>query len=340
MAKTRLFDPGVKELIIQAVRDGESYEKVAQRFKVSKSGVGKLVKRFKRRGTVENAKSPGRPQKVGVRTKNLLIRLSKDDPRKTATTLLNDLKDRGLLDCSVDTVKRILRQANLFGRRPVKKPMISVKNRKARISFAKEHLNWEPKDWSKVLFSDESKFMLFGSDGIKYVRRPIGHRFDPKYQLPTVKHGGGNVMVWGCFSRDNIGPIHLIDGIMEQTQYKEIMEKIMLPHAKRVMPRGWIFQQDNDPKHTAKSVQKFFDAKKVRVLEWPSQSPDLNPIENLWEHLDRQLAGRKPSNKADLFKRLQDAWANISLEYIIKLIDSMPRRCQAVIDAKGYATKY
>ena len=125
-------------------------------------------------------------------------------------------------------------------------------------------MNWSREQWSKVLFSDESKFMLFGSDGIRYVRRPKSHRNDPKYQLPTVKHGGGNVMVWGYFNRDFIGPIHLID---EQKYVQDIIKDVMLPPAKDKMPRGWIFQQDNDPKHTSTLVKDFFKTKKIRLME-------------------------------------------------------------------------
>lgn len=85
----------------------------------------------------------------------------------------------------------------LFGAKPSKKPWISKKNVRARLKFAQEHAHWSVADWGRVLWSDESKYNLFCSDGIRYVRRPIGSRNDPKYQVPTVKHGGGSVTVWG-----------------------------------------------------------------------------------------------------------------------------------------------
>ena len=79
---------------------------------------------------------------------------------------------------------------------------------------------------------------MFGSDGIKYVRCPIGLRNGVKYQVPTVKNGGGSVMVWSCFSHDGVGPIYQVRGIMDQNMYKGIIKDIMLPHAKDKMLRG------------------------------------------------------------------------------------------------------
>lgn len=340
MGKAKAITIQLQELVIREVQRGSSHRVVANQFGVSKAGVTGIMKRFQQRGAVVIKKSTGRPKKTTVKQDRILIKLSKEDPRKSAIQLLTELREKYQVNVSVDTVKRRLRSVGLYGRRPAKKPLISVKNRIARVQFANKHIKWTSKDWSKVLWSDESKFLLFGSDGIKYIRRPVGQRFHPKYQLPTVKHGGGNVMVWGCFSRDTIGPLHRIEGIMDQVLYKDIVNKVMLPHAKEKMPRGWIFQQDNDPKHTARSVKDFFQAKKIRLMEWPSQSPDLNPIEHLWEHLDRQLKGRKPRNQTDLFKMLDEAWAQIDIKVLINLVDSLPQRCRAVIAAKGYATKY
>lgn len=340
MEHNKYLTEAVKALIVRASDAGKSNRTIASEMGIPRSTIGYTLKAFRERQHLKVMPKSGRPKSTTIRQQKAIVKASKNDPRKTAVLLQSEFRQSHQILCSVWTIRRLLRKNNLFGRRPVKKPLVSLKNRKARVKFAKDHLNWTTQQWAKVLWSDESKFNMFGSDGVKYVRRPIGHRNDPKYQLPTVKHGGGSVMVWGCFSRDCVGPIHEIRGIMDKEMYKGILQNVMLPHAKNKMPRGWIFQDDNDPKHTSLLVKNFKSQKKIRVLDWPSQSPDLNPIEHLWEHVERQMSGKKPSNKQQLFNNIKEIWENISLDVIIKLIDSMPRRCQAVIDAKGFPTKY
>ena len=115
----------------------------------------------------------------------------------------------------------------------------------------------------------------------------------------------------------------------------------MIPSVRRLFPEGdWIFQQDNDPKHTAHSVRALFRDMAIPVLPWPSQSPDLNPIENLWSILDYNLRNRRPQNKEELFQVLCDGWNALDRDLLTRLVDSMLRRIQAVIDNNGYPTKY
>ena len=238
------------------------------------------------------------------------------------------------------TVSRRLNDVGLFGRIGLNKPFISEKNRKARLQFAKEHKDWTTEDCQKVAFSDESKFNLFGNDGKQYVRRSKSARMDPKDCVSTVKFGGGNVKVGGIFSSSGVGPLVVVDGIMTAQVYKRILQDNVLQYASSNMGPDWVFQQDNDPKHTAEIVARWFESQNINVLQWPSQSPDLNPIEHLWGELKRRLRGQNVTNKAALLEILMSEWQNMPTILLQNLIASMPRRCAAVIAANGLTTKY
>lgn len=127
---------------------------------------------------------------------------------------------------------------------------------------------------------------------------------------------------------------------MDRFMCRDILRDVMLPYVEEKMPLRFKFQQDNDPKHSSKVLKQVFNDEQIPVLKWPSQSPDLNPIENLWEIVDRKLRTRTYSNKDDLLAGLQEQWVNLDMNIIDKLIESMPRRCQAVIDNNSYFTKY
>ena len=103
-----------------------------------------------------------------------------------------------------------------------------------------------------------------------------------------------------------------------------------------------IFQQDNDPKHTSYIARQWFAEKDISVLDWPSQSPDLNPMEHLWHHLKRQLAAypTEPRNMDELWERVVTEWEKIPAQVCMDLVESMPRRIAAVVEAKGGYTKY
>ena len=172
------------------------------------------------------------------------------------------------------------------------------------------------------------------------MRRPKGERLNPMYCKVTVKHGGGGIMVWGCFSGKGMGPIHHIDGIMDRFMYRDILQNLMLPYAENEMPLQYRFQQDNEPKRTSKICKEWLQNNRIQVLNWLAQSPDLKPIENLWEIVNMKINQENCKNKTDLFQTLKIAWKGIMLDTINNVMSSMPRRCAYVIQNKGFATKY
>lgn len=171
------------------------------------------------------------------------------------------------------------------------------------------------------------------------VRRRKGERFAEDCIVPTVKHGGGSVMVWGCFAGSKVGDIVKVEGRMVKEDYKKILEENVLESGKRLVKSRFIFQQDNDPKHKSKLCTNYLQTlerqKKLIVMNWPPQSPDLNPIELLWEELDRAVRKSQPTSLRDLWKILKTEWTNLQSTTLNKLILRMPRLCKAVIKSKG-----
>ena len=151
-------------------------------------------------------------------------------------------------------------------------------------------------------------------------------------------------MVWGCMTAGGIGYLTKIDGHLNADLYCEILRDELMKSLKYhdLGVGDIIFQQDNDPKHTSNKAKACMEELGLTMLQWPAQSPDLNPIEHLWSHLKRQLNGwsRQPAGMIELWERVEYEWENIPREVVEKLIDSMPRRVAAVLKAKGAMTNY
>ncbi len=167
------------------------------------------------------------------------------------------------------------------------------------------------------------------------------HCSSPVNTVPTVKHGGGSIMLWGCFSAAGTGRLVAIEGKMNAAKYRDILDENLLQSAQDLrLGRRFTFQQDNDPKHTAKITKEWLHNNSVTVLEWPSQSPDLNPIEHLWRDL-----------KMAVHQRYHPTWQNwrgsarrngrgSPKSRCEKLVASFPKRLMAVLNQKGASTKY
>ncbi len=243
--------------------------------------------------------------------------------------------------CRKSTITAALHQSGLYGRVARRKPLLSARHMKARMEFAKKHLKDSKMVTNKILWSDETKIELFGLNSKRYVWRKPGSTHHLSNTVPTVKHGGGSIMLWGCFSAAGTGRLVAIEGKMNAAKYKDILDENLLQSAQDLrLGRRFTFQQDNDPKHTAKITKEWLHNNSVTVLEWPSQSPDLNPIEHLWRDLKMAVHQRLPSNLTELERICKEEWQRIPKSRCEKLVASFPKRLMAVLNQKGASTKY
>ena len=165
--------------------------------------------------------------------------------------------------------------------------------------------------------------------------------YHSKCTVPTVKHNGGSVMVWGCFSRSGVGNLCFIEGNMDRFLYREILRKNLLQSCQKLgLENSFVFQHDNDPKRTAGLVKDWLKQKKIETLNWPPFSPDMNPIEHLWDELERRMKKHHPKNKEELKEILLKEWNNIGTDVTEKLVDSVPNRLYECVRMRGYPTRY
>lgn len=325
-----------KGMIIAHHSHGMSSRTIAKEVNCGKMAVTRFLNRYNQTGNANRKIGSGRPSLFSKSEKTRIIELAKQNRKISARTIIKRLK----LKSSEQSIRNVIHSVGGIGIYQKKKPFVCERNRLKRLAWAREHLYWDIEQWKRVLWTDESKFFLRYQGRVSVWKFPGDSPNDPKLTKGTVKHDK-SVMVWGCFGGPGLGDLHKVKGIMNAKQYHNILQRHMFPSATRLFEgKEWIFQQDNDPKHTAHIIRNYLRNKNVIKLDWPAQSPDLNIIENLWAIFDKRLASRNPQNEDQLFNVLCKAWSKIPMKIIHSLIESMPRRCQAVIDANGYPTKY
>jgi transposase len=213
--------------------------------------------------------------------------------------------------------------------------------KKKRLAFCAAYKDWTAADWEKVMYSDESTFRCIRSIKTRVRRAKGSDRFDSRFTSVTVKHPD-SVMVWGCFSGAvGRGGLYFLpkNCTMNGERYQEVLTNHLIPFM--AIHGTTYFLQDGAPCHTSKRIKDYLSDKPFNVIDWPGNSPDLNPIENCWSYMKGKLKDKDIGSVPKLIKELKTLWiSSISREYFKKLSDSMPSRIQQVIAAKGEATKY
>lgn len=324
-----------KSEIVAWSKVGKSGREIAKLMGIARPTVQKILKKNSDQGTVERAFGSGRSCGLNSTIKNILWENINKDSTMSARDHALKVNREMNTEFSRRTINNYLNEIGCESARPLRKPLLTATHKANRLRASKEWIMWSDERWKRVIFSDETKINLRGSDGITHIWRKKGDRLNPKNIIPTVKFGGGCVMFWGCFGYNGVGNLVVIEGTMDRFLYLDILNNNLRVSAEKLGVNDFIFQQDNDPKHTAGLIGEFFERNGIHTMYHPSQSPDLNPIEHLWSYIKGKLVKKNFTKKSDLIDAVVEEWNAIPVSLCQSLVMSMKKRAKACILAKG-----
>ena len=336
MGKKQL-DTRNKGIIEGMFRSGRSPKEISDFIGYSVQTVRHWIRRCVATNNMDRQEGSGRPRITTERTDRHILIIAKSNRFMHANEIRNAV---GCTRLSDNTIIRRIKESGEFGfYRTVKKCYVSETNRLKRKAFAKKYINMPVEFWRRVVFTDESPF-TFRNHNRRMVIRTKEERNKAFAMTGTVKHDK-KINVWGGFCAHGVGRFHRIVGTMDKEMFKQILVHQVRPTLWSLFPDGnFIFQQDNDPKHTSRVCKDYVARARWEVLDWPSQSPDLNPIENLWAILDAKLRERRPQNEEELYQTLKEGWERLDVQLLTRLVDSMPNRLRQVLENDGLPISY
>ena len=208
----------------------------------------------------------------------------------------------------------------------IKKPLLTENHKQLRLMWAIEHINT---DWRTIKFSDETIIKK------NFNTKQWMDKNEKKVER-TVKHPM-SVLLWGDIHFGGVGDLCIFNGIMNTDKYIDILTKHLIPFN----TGGYYFQFDNDPKHKSTKALDFLFNNNIKCMSWwPPNSPDLNPIEHIWEYIKNKLRKLIIKTKQELEDHIRDIWNNIPYEFIYNLYCSMPKRIEQVIQNNGDYINY
>jgi transposase len=322
--------------LITLCRIGYSKSDVAYEIGCSEKTVYHWWNHWNQNGNVDDMHRSGRPHVTDEWTDTTIAIVARVEPFIVPNGILANLD----LDVSARTVRRRLNESGLFGRISRTGYPFSEEHIKKRLSFANGYKHMTVQDWNLVIFSDETHFTL-GNHGQIWVQRPIGTAFNSEY-ISREKPHEKRVSVWGCFSSGGVGEIELFEEDLDAKLLKSILGRHLIQSSKRLFAvhAHWWFLQDNDPKHKSNLVNKWLFDHGIQCMELPPYSPDLNPIENLWDNLKDRVGSRHARDMDELKEIIVEEWNDTDAHFLSEMGKSMPRRCADVIAHNGDLIDY
>ncbi|GFX52137.1 transposable element Tc1 transposase [Trichonephila clavipes] len=308
MARRNHLDDFTRGRMIGKLEEGRTVTSVAAEFGINKSVLSRAWKLFQTTGTAVRKVGGGRPRTTTAGDDRYIILQAKRGRRQSTSVIARQLSIATGRQVSRFTVARRLHKGGLFARRPERCLPLKVDHRRHRLQWYREHKNRTTDQWSRVLCTDESWFSTRSDSQRILTWREIETRF----YTSNIK---------GSVIRDSY------------------CEEVLLPHGRLFrsdIGPDFIFMDENARPHRALAVEELLESEDTTQMDWPAYSPDLNPIEHVWDALGRRIAARlhHPENTQQFKQMLIEEWALLPQEMLHQLVLSMRRRCEATIADK------
>jgi len=271
-----------------------SRSNISRQLWVPRQTVSSFLTRYNKRGSIENIQHCGRPRKTSSADDQHIVNIAESHSRVPLT----EIKDLTNLDISKQTIRRRLREAGIRKWKAILRPLLTDKHAKERLKWAQAHRHWTIDDWLRVIWTDETTVEKQNNSCDIWVfrRQTMKEKYAARNVRGKAREGRVSQMVWACFAGDILGPIAFIDTTEKQDDYISLLDQFLVPFIKVLNANGQTnleFQQDNARPHVAKRTKEYLkliaESHQLKVMGWPPNSPDMNPIENLWAHLKREL---------------------------------------------------
>jgi len=319
-----------KDRIINLYTRKYTVDSIADIYQVAESTIYRLIKKYKKTNSTERTKGSG--VKSDQNKTDKIIKIVNMDNNLSTNDISKLLLEEYNIECSKSTVHRHLKNNNYINRTPILKPLLTEEHKNCRENWA---IFYQYYNWDNVIWSDEcninaqsnkkSKIWINKTDDVP-IRRVV------KYPI--------SIHVWGCLLKSNKLIIEIYEKTMDSNKYIEILKIHLLKLMDINKDVKLLYQQDNAPCHTSFSTISFFSENKIEVMYWPPNSPDLNPIENIWNILKRNIGNVIIKNKQELINIVRNEASKISIEIINNLINSMDNRIEELFNKSFDSISY
>ncbi|KFM74153.1 Transposable element Tcb2 transposase, partial [Stegodyphus mimosarum] len=315
-----------KGRIVGMLESGRSQTEVSRILNVNQSVISGLWQRFQRTGDVTRRPASGRPRVITPRQDRYLVISARHQRGSTAGALGAALTVATGIRISSQTVYKRLNHAGLYARRPVVCIPLTSAQKRVRLNWSLKHQHWSVGKWANVMFSDESRFSQSTDSRRVTIWRERGTRFEPRDISKRHHFPSRGVMVWAGIMLDGRTDLHFFDtGFVTGQRYRDEVLEPYVRLFRGAVGSDFIFMDDNAPGHRAVLVDDFLETENIQRMSWPANSPDLNPIENVWDRLGRQIAAlsHSPSSVTELKRTLQEAWNHCGENHDYTLLTSV-----------------